>query len=230
MQREGFIIYKSFYEPLKILSNEQLGKLFRAIFEYQVNGIEKVEPDIKMAFEFFKNQFRLDNEKYEKIVERNKINGSKGGRPKTQENPKNPLGFKKPKKADKDKEKEKDKEKDKDNDTTITSSIYDFLENVFGRSLYEPEYNIVETWEDNDLTKYAINQAVLNGVFNIKYIDKILFSYKKNNITTVQQAQMAEEEFNKNKNKPRSYGRRQTMEEVDAILSKDDWGEEDEEE
>ena len=228
MQREGFIIYKSFYEPLKILSNEQLGKLFRAIFEYQVNGIEEVEPDIKMAFEFFKNQFRLDNEKYEKIVERNKINGSKGGRPKTQENSKNPVGLEKPKKADKDKEKEKEKDKKKDKDTTSTSSIYDFLEKNLGRTMNEIEYETVNTWEDNDLTRYAIKQAILNGKYNIRYIDRILFSYKKNNIITVQQAQMAEEEFNKNK--PKSYGRRQTMEEVEAILSKDDWGEEDEEE
>lgn len=115
MQREGFIIYKSFYEPLKILSDEQLGKLFRAIFEYQINNVEDVNPDIKMAFEFFKNQFRLDNDKYQKIIERNKINGSKGGRPKTQENQKNPMGLKEPKKADK----EKDKEKDKDNKKEI---------------------------------------------------------------------------------------------------------------
>lgn len=118
MQREGFIIYKSFYEPLKILSDEQLGKLFRAIFEYQINNVEDVNPDIKMAFEFFKNQFRLDNDKYEKIIERNRENGKKGGRPKqTQENLKNPVGLKEPKKADKDKE--KDKEKDKDNKKEI---------------------------------------------------------------------------------------------------------------
>ena len=112
------------------------------------------------------------------------------------------------------------------NDTTITSSIYDYLENIFGRSLYEPEYEIVETWEDNDLTKYAINQAVLNGAFNIKYIDKILFSYKKNNITTVQQAQMEEENFRKSKTK--KYGRQQTADDLDEMFK--DWGDEDEEE
>jgi hypothetical protein len=36
------------------------------------------------------------------VVNRNKNNGSKGGRPKTQDNPKNPVGYLKPKKADND--------------------------------------------------------------------------------------------------------------------------------
>jgi DNA replication protein DnaD len=37
----------------------------------------------------------------------------------------------------------------------------------------------------------------LNNKFNINYIDKIIYSYKKNNIKTVQQAIDQEEEFNK---------------------------------
>ena len=63
---EAFLIYKSFYEPIKFLSDEQMGKLFKAIFEYQVDGTEgELEPQINMAFQFFKNQFRVDNNKYE---------------------------------------------------------------------------------------------------------------------------------------------------------------------
>ena len=97
MGKESFIIYKSFYEPLKMLTDEQLGRLFRAIFEYQINNKEEVEDDIKMAFEFFKNQFRIDEKKYNVIVERNKRNGAKGGRPlkNKDKNPKNPVGFQK---------------------------------------------------------------------------------------------------------------------------------------
>lgn len=112
-EKEGFVIYKRFYEPVKILSDEQLGKLFRAIFEYQISGNENVENDIRIAFEFFKNQFALDNQKYQKIVERNRENGKKGGRPK--QNPKNPVGLEKPKKADKEKDKDKDKDIKKEN-------------------------------------------------------------------------------------------------------------------
>ena len=113
MTKDGFVIYKSFYAPLQSLSDESLGKLFRAIFEYQINGVCIDLPvDLTMAFNFFKTKFELDNKKYEAIVERNKTNGKKGGRPskedadsknqETQDNPENPVGFEKTKKADKD--------------------------------------------------------------------------------------------------------------------------------
>ncbi len=109
MSKESFLIYKSFYEPIKDLPNEQLGELFRAIYLYQITG-EEPQPTsiIFMPFQFFKNQFRLDGIKYEKVVNRNKSNGSNGGRPKTQNNPKNPVGFTEPKKPDNDNEKDND--------------------------------------------------------------------------------------------------------------------------
>ncbi len=100
MAKDSFIIYKSFYEPIKSLSDKQLGRLFRALFTYQIEGSTNVEQDIQMAFAFFKNQMEIDQSKYQKVVERNRQNGSKGGRPTKEENPKNPAGLKKPKKPD----------------------------------------------------------------------------------------------------------------------------------
>ncbi|MCT4143029.1 hypothetical protein HZP66_02165 [Elizabethkingia anophelis] len=81
MQKDSFILYKSFYEPLKMLSDKQLGKLFKAIFEYQINDCIGVDPDIQMAFAFIKNQMDLDNVKYQEKIRKNKENGQKGGRP-----------------------------------------------------------------------------------------------------------------------------------------------------
>jgi hypothetical protein len=108
--KESFVIYKAFYEPISELSDEDLGQLFRFIFLYQIKEIEPPNTSrIYMAFQFFKNQFRLDNEKYLVVVNRNKNNGSKGGRPKTQDNPKNPVGYLKPKKADNDNDNDNDK-------------------------------------------------------------------------------------------------------------------------
>ena len=42
---------------------------------------------------------------------------------------------------------------------------------------------------------HAIKKAVLNNKFNISYIDKILTSFKKKNIKTVQQAIEDDENF-----------------------------------
>lgn len=107
--KDGFIIYKSFYKPISRLSDKQLGRLFRAIFLYQLDGVATVEYDIEMAFEFFKNQFEIDEQKYQGIVERNRDNGRKGGRKK---NPNNPVGFQEPSESHKDNDKDNDKDKE----------------------------------------------------------------------------------------------------------------------
>lgn len=73
MQKESFIIYKSFYAPIRQLNDDQLGRLFRALFEYQIDQKEVDQgSDIFMAFQFFKNQFLIDGKKYEKVVEKRK--------------------------------------------------------------------------------------------------------------------------------------------------------------
>lgn len=233
--KDSFILYNSFYEPIKSLKNEQLGKLLRAIFDYTINGVITQDNDIIVAFMFIKNQIDLDTKKWEEEKAKRSEAGKKGMQNRwhnknnsviTKDNKDNNVINAITNITDNVNVNENVNVNVNDNDTTITSSVYDYLENVFGRSLYEPEYEIVSTWEDNDLTRYAINQAVLNGAFNIKYIDRILFSYKKNNITTVQQAQMEEENFRKSKTK--KYGRQQTADDLDEMFK--DWGDEDEEE
>jgi len=77
---------------------------------------------------------------------------------------------------------------EKDNDI-IKSSIFDVLESEFGRSLTPIEYEISKAWLNDgiseELIKEAIKEAVFNHVINLKYIDKILYEWKKNNIKTV---------------------------------------------
>lgn len=80
-----------------------------------------------------------------------------------------------------------------------TTTLIDYLQDN-GFNLTPIQLDVVNEWEDNDLTRHAIKQAVLNNKFNIKYIDKILYNYQKENITTIQQAIEREEQFN-NKNK-----------------------------
>lgn len=82
----------------------------------------------------------------------------------------------------------------KENNITI-DMIYEYLEEN-GFVLAPIHYEVINEWDPNELTMYAIKKAVLNNKFNINYIDKILYSYKKDNITTVQQAIEKEEEFN----------------------------------
>lgn len=109
---KSFFLYKDSLSILKQLTDEEAGKLFKAIYEYQTNNILPQDRLIAIIFEPFLNQFKRDEQKYQNVVERNKINGAKGGRPKTQINPLGYLGTQnnqsEPKKADKDKDKDKD--------------------------------------------------------------------------------------------------------------------------
>lgn len=90
MGKEAFLIYTSFYKPISILSDKQLGRLFRAIFRYQLGEVVDVEEDIRMAFEFFKNQFEIDENKYQSKIRRDTENGHKGGNPNFKKGKTNP--------------------------------------------------------------------------------------------------------------------------------------------
>ena len=203
MNRESFILYNSFYEPIKELKNEQLGKLLRAIFNYTINGEITQENDIMIAFLFIKNQLDIDNQKWENIkkvrseagkkhkgnqytnkmeqMEQNGTNGSVNENDNVNENGNVNVNV-------------------DDND-----NIYDFVEKNFGRLLSPADYDKITEWKDNELTRYAIKKAVINNKCSTGYIDGILNGYKRNNIITVQQAQDEEEQFKKMQEQNRKF-------------------------
>ena len=113
MAKNSFVIYHNYRETLEDLTDEQVGKLFRAIFDYE---IDKKEPnfngELKIAFRFIKKDLDLNNDKYESICERNRKNGQKGGAPKGNQNAKKQP--KQPKQPDNDNEYDNDYDNDDD--------------------------------------------------------------------------------------------------------------------
>lgn len=95
--------------------------------------------------------------------------------------------------------------------TTDTTSdnlknIFEIIEENFGRTLAPIEYETIQSWSEYnfplDLLKYAVSKAILNGAYNLSYIDKILYEWDKNNIRTLVQAQKADKDYeNKKQNK-----------------------------
>jgi hypothetical protein len=123
------IIYQSHFELMSGLTDEQAGLLIKSIGIFQT-GVEPTitEPLVKGIFLAIKRDFILQSENYEKKKQANRTNGLKGGRPKTQTNPQNPMGYLETqpnpqnlKDKEKDKEKDIDKEKDKDIDKDINN-------------------------------------------------------------------------------------------------------------
>lgn len=104
MSKDSFVLYNSFYEPLKSLTDEQLGRLMRAIFEYKIGkcrnaqtgaaGIAnkigasmpdfdagfEIDPDIAMAFKFIKYRLDTDEKKYFEVVEKRRQAGASGSK------------------------------------------------------------------------------------------------------------------------------------------------------
>lgn len=92
-QRTSLLLHFDSLEILDELSDEEAGQLFKAIKGHHDGSTLSLSPLVRVAFSSFKNQFARDEIKYQETVKRNKNNGSKGGRPKSQPNPKEPSGL-----------------------------------------------------------------------------------------------------------------------------------------
>ncbi|HLR79953.1 MAG TPA: DnaD domain-containing protein [Bacillota bacterium] len=83
-------------------------------------------------------------------------------------------------------------------------TIFILFEQEFGRPLSPFEIEMINTWLDEDqmipaLIKAALRESVLMGKLNFKYIDRILRTWKKKGIHTVEQARMSSRNFHKHK-------------------------------
>lgn len=72
-KRKSFIIHIDSLNILDDLSDDQAGLLFKAIKAYQLNEDVELDSLTKIALSPFKNQFIRDNEKYEKLCEKNRL-------------------------------------------------------------------------------------------------------------------------------------------------------------
>ena len=65
----------------------------------------------------------------------------------------------------------------------IKSNVYSIIEKEFGRTLSPIEYETIKLWLDKgineDLIVEALKEAILNGVHNLKYIDKIIYEWNR---------------------------------------------------
>lgn len=80
-----------------------------------------------------------------------------------------------------------EKEKETEHEE-LEKNIYSKVEKEFGRTLSPIECETIKGWIDSnikeDLIIEALKEAVLNGVNNLKYIDKILYEWGKKGYTT----------------------------------------------
>lgn len=70
---DSFILYTSYYALIEGLTDEQLGQLTRAIFLYARDGETiSLEPVVRMAFAFIKDNIERNQDKYQAKCEKNR--------------------------------------------------------------------------------------------------------------------------------------------------------------
>ncbi|WP_297074514.1 DnaD domain-containing protein [uncultured Enterococcus sp.] len=77
------------------------------------------------------------------------------------------------------------------------SQLYRMFEEEFGRPLSSIEFQRIKQWVQEDhytieLIELALKEAILNQVYNLNYIDRILLAWEKKNIRTKEQVQAAQ--------------------------------------
>lgn len=76
MAKNSFVLYYNYEEQLEDLTDEQVGKLLRALFQYEIHDTlpEFADKELKIAFKFIKVHLDNDREKYVKMCEKQKSN------------------------------------------------------------------------------------------------------------------------------------------------------------
>jgi len=100
--KKSFIAYCDWMETFESLPDDKAGQLVKHLFRY-VNDMNPKTDDllINAVFVNIKQTLKRDLDKWDKFIEKQKINGAKGGRPKKAKKPKpNFKNPNKPKKAD----------------------------------------------------------------------------------------------------------------------------------
>lgn len=136
---DSFILYTSYYAIIEGLSDEQLGQLTRAIFIYARDGrIIELEPVVRMAFSFIRDNIDRNADKYQKKCEKMRENIKKRWEKKQADNDGNIQ-----------------KNTNVESDTDVYKSIQKNTD-VYKSSLYD-NVNENDNEGDNDATNVAIN-------------------------------------------------------------------------
>lgn len=79
MARTSLVLHFDSLSILDEISDQEAGQLFKAIKAYNLNEEYELNPSLKLAFTFFKNQFTRDIEKYNKTSSARAQQGKRGG-------------------------------------------------------------------------------------------------------------------------------------------------------
>lgn len=228
--KDSFILYQEQKEIFDMLTDEEAGKLIKAIFEYEDTGqLLELDKSLKIAFIPIKSTLDRNQEKYEKVVERNKKNIEKRWK---KENTKNTSGKSGKKENTKNTDNDNEHEYEHDNDNVnkkenkkekvVSDSCIDGLQKIIdfynnNISMLTPHgLTVLSDYAkemDYEVVIYAMQIAVEANKRNIRYIKAILNNWSKSGIKTLIEAREETQKFKNGNNQSDS---QETQEEKNA--------------
>ena len=185
----GFTIYKEYYELITLLPDKEQEQLVLSILKYMFEDIEPVLNERQTKI--FNNLKRPLMKSKEQSKRRTK-----------QEPNENQIETKiKPNENQKGNQTKTHQDVNVIVNVNNNNNLYDFIQENLNITLYPVDYELINTWKDNELTRYAIKQACLNRAFSTKYVDRILKAYELKNIKTVSDAINDDKKFQEKKDK-----------------------------
>lgn len=82
MAKDNFIFYRQWWESIRELEPEQQSKVYDALMRFAFEGVEPTDTVARAVTTLMRSTIKRDLEKYERMCERNRANGIKGGAPK----------------------------------------------------------------------------------------------------------------------------------------------------
>ena len=213
----SFTAYRDYHELITILSEKEQKELICAIWYYMFEGIE---PKLN------KNQMKIFNN-LKRPLDKSKIKSKNGSISKSNENQnikqidnQNEIKTKSTENQNNNKIKSHqdvdvivnvntnnsclDIDTNKynlktSNNIELSNSLIEFVQKELGRLLSSSEIELIQTWEDNELTRHAVKQTTLNRATSLKYTQSIISSYKAKGYTSLAEVEADERRFEENK-------------------------------
>lgn len=213
----SFTAYRDYHELITILSEKEQKELICAIWYYMFEGIE---PKLN------KNQMKIFNN-LKRPLDKSKIKSKNGSISKSNENQnikqidnQNEIKTKSNENQNNNKIKSHqdvdvivnvntnnsclDIDTNKynlktSNNIELSNSLIEFVQKELGRLLSSSEIELIQTWEDNELTRHAVKQTTLNRATSLKYTQSIISSYKAKGYTSLAEVEADERRFEENK-------------------------------
>jgi len=244
--KESFVFYRSFYNAISKIKNKELrADIYDAICELGLNeSVQELEDSVgQIIMDLIRPQILANNERYA-----NGKKGGRPKKEEIKNHRlfnKKTIGFEneKPNVNDNENENVNVNENDNDNEisadlfvvdeietnadlfdfhteTKTSADLFSFMQEAFGRTFNSIEYELIASWEDNELTRYAVREAILNNARSLKYVDSIIRTWKDRGFQTVAEVQVSEQRRKKQKSNAVSTDEK-ILERFDAVQAKE---------